>query len=307
MIFRSIGAPRWTKLFFATVLLFTLMIGGINYWVDYYGLFRDLPDKNMVFFGNERTSKFLYSYRYIPQKYDGLLIGSSFSNNWDTSFIHSARVYNASLDGGNITEGKLIFDNVQNHGKIRLLVIGIYPYLTSSQGRQSGYMDPREYWGALGSLQLFREYATRFLVKIGMRKNHFGANGRYTFELPESYRQNFYANPKVRRGEETFRVSDAAVKEFEDLLISARANGTKIVGIIPPIYAAFFDEKRPQYEAYIKRMSTFFLPSEKIVNFNLAPYQKYVNDPKTFQDGIHLTTKAAGIFSRDLAAIIDAH
>jgi len=305
MIF-SVGDSRWVKLFFGCVVFFTLLVGGINYWIDYYGLFRDLPSKNLVFYGNERTSKYLYSYRYLPQRYDGLLIGSSFSNNWDTSLIRSSRVYNASLDGGNISEGKLIFDNVQDHGGVRLLVVGIYPHLTVGHGRQSGFMDPREYWGALGSIQLFREYMTKFLVKIGARNNYFGEHGRYAFEFPEEQIQKFYANSESGRGKQTFVVNEVAVKEFEELLKSARAHGTEIIGFVPPIYSVFYNENRSEYEAYIARMSAFFLPSEKVINFNLAPYQDDVKNPKTFQDGVHLTTKAADMFSRKLASIVDA-
>jgi len=305
MTFR-IGAYLWSKLFFGTVVLFTLIIGGTNYWIDYYGLFRDASEENLFFYGNERTSKYLYSFQYIPQNYDGLVVGSSFSNNWDVSLIRSAHVYNGSLDGANISEEKLIFDNFLKRGKIRLLVVGIYPHLTADHGRRSGYMDPSEYWGALGSLQLFREYATQVLVKIGARKNYFGSHGRYAFELDQDYRNKFYANPDVGRGDGAFTVSNVAVREYEELLSEAREGGAMIVGVVPPIYLSIYNKNRENYEAYIEQMSALFEPSEKIINFNSAPYFKYVNDPKTFQDGIHLTTKAADIFSGELAAIVDA-
>ena len=44
----------------------------------------------------ERYSKYLMSYRYVPEHYDGILLSSSVAANWDTGQFSRYRVFNAA-------------------------------------------------------------------------------------------------------------------------------------------------------------------------------------------------------------------
>src|SRR6185295_18204642 len=100
---RQLSAGAWCIAFSAIVVGVSGTVAFTNYNLDYYGLFRDAKDRSLTFYSNERTSKYLYGFNYIPANFDGLLIGTSASLNWDPSAIKGYRIYNASISGGNIS------------------------------------------------------------------------------------------------------------------------------------------------------------------------------------------------------------
>ncbi|MET3130536.1 hypothetical protein AAKU55_000793 [Oxalobacteraceae bacterium GrIS 1.11] len=297
-------AKIWCLKFLTLVLSAAGLIAATNYAVDFYGLFQDPSGKKLVSYSNERTAKYLFSYRYIPANFDGILIGSSISANWDMSKIHGAHLYNASISGGNISEEKLIADNVLARKNIKMVIFCIHPYLTETHGRKSGYMDTREYWGALGSIQLFREYANLLLARSHPLEAKFDENGRFDFEAEAALAAKAQPHPgpkEMSAATTSFTVDEKAYVEYAQLVASARANGARIVAFIPPIYAGVYNVDPAKYEAYFARMSALFLPNERVLNFNRPAYASYTGSAATFFDGSHLTTEAADFFSSELA------
>jgi len=73
----------------------------VNVYMNGYGLFGDVKEKFITLWHNERTSKYLFSFNYIPSNFEGMLIGSSVSDNLNTKKISKFKVYNASINGGN--------------------------------------------------------------------------------------------------------------------------------------------------------------------------------------------------------------
>src|SRR5271156_3836584 len=47
----------------------------------------------------ERYSKYLMSYRYVPDHFDGILLSNSVAANWDTGQFTKHHVFNAGLRG----------------------------------------------------------------------------------------------------------------------------------------------------------------------------------------------------------------
>ena len=56
-------------------LSFILLIVFINYYIDIYGLFRGKKERTIYI--NERTTKNLLSMRYVPENFEGIIIGPS--------------------------------------------------------------------------------------------------------------------------------------------------------------------------------------------------------------------------------------
>ena len=149
----------------------------VNYRIDLYGVFGRNDGAARVAYTNERANKYLLSMRYVPERFDALLVGTSVTDNWDTAKIGAFRVYNGSLSGGNISEGKLIVDNALATKTPRAILFCVYPYLTETHGRKRSGMDTREFLGALGSLQLLRDYSTVLLISHGFSRplwNEYG-------------------------------------------------------------------------------------------------------------------------------------
>src|SRR5438105_1431990 len=94
---------KWCAGFAAIVLSATGATAAVGYALDCYGLFREAQGRKIAVHSNDGTSKYLLSQRYVPANFDGLLVGSSVSASWDVSAI-DGRVYNASVNGGNISD-----------------------------------------------------------------------------------------------------------------------------------------------------------------------------------------------------------
>ncbi len=291
------ASKAWCVHLAAIIFAVAAIFVAANYFGDFYGLFRDPRGRAIRVYANERTSKYLFGYRYIPSNFDGLLIGSSYSATWDVSKIQDARVYNASLQGGNISEEKLIADNVFQRGRIKLAIFTVHPYLTASFGRKSDFMNPQEYWGALGSIGVFRVYVRILAIWSGLsqdRYDAYGTNDEFAVDPLAQFR------PDDKRS--GIAINEKAFEEYAQLLNLARLRGARVVGVIPPILASRYEGQRSDYDTYFARMIELFQPDEKIVNLNGPAYATLVNDPAAFYDGVHLTSKAAEFVSSELAA-----
>ena len=117
--------------FLRTFALLTIVVTGlfvlVNVYVDIYGLFLGRKDRRV--FTNERTSKYLLSQRYIPENYDGFIIGPSLSDNLNPVHIPGYKVYNASIMGANISELHHLIDKIVQHGHMKVAIFCLDPYL----------------------------------------------------------------------------------------------------------------------------------------------------------------------------------
>ena len=306
----SISFKKWLVLFSVILISVTASLITANYFIDYYGLFRDVEEKKLIPYDNFRLAKYLYSYNYIPVNYDGILIGTSPAMNLDSSKIVNKNVYNISLDGANISEQKLIADMVMSKGQFSLIVFTIHPYMTKDFGPKTPYMVPREYYGALGNIQLLKEYFHWAAARLDLYHNLYKVdeNGVFDYEYPISVVSKFQSSPgPFDKGGPGKAVVDAmALDEYKQLVNAARSHGAKLVGLIPPIYSEQYIATKDYYDNYFKLMSDLFLPDERIINFNLPQYSKYTDDVTNFQDTVHLSRKGAEKFSLEFASHIDS-
>ena len=296
----SISSKKWLVLFSVILVSLTASLVTANYFIDYYGLFRDVEGKKLIPQDNFRLAKYLYSYNYIPVNYDGILIGPSASMNLDSSKIVNRNVYNLSVDGGNISEQKLIADMALSKGQFSLVVFTIHPYMIEDFGPKTPYMAPREYYGALGNIQLLKEYFYWLVARLDLFHSFYKVdeNGVFSFEYP-IYTHQLDEEPSAK-------VNEMALDEYKQLVHAARSHGAKLVGLIPPLYSEAYIAHKDYYDNYHKLISDLFLPHERIINFNLPLYSKYTDDVSNFQDNAHLSRKGAEIFSLEFASQIDS-
>jgi hypothetical protein len=304
----NISSKKWLVLFSVILLSLTASLVTANYFIDYYGLFRDAAGKKLMPYDNFRLAKYLYSYNYIPVNYDGVLIGGSTSMNLDTSKIVNRDVYNLSLDGANISEMKLVTDMVMSKGQLSLVVFTIHPYMIKDFGPKTPYMTPREYYGALGNVQLLKEYLHWAAARLDLYHHYYKVDehGAFDYEYPISVVTEFQSNPGPFDEEPFDEVDERALDEYRQLIHAARSHGAKLVVLIMPIYSEAYLSHKDVYDKYFKLMSDSFLPHERIINFNLPLYSKYTDDISNFGDEAHLSRKGAEIFSLEFATQIDS-
>ncbi len=283
---------RFSKIVIGTVVAIVALCAFANYEINFYGLFGDVRGRAYVVWGMERMTKYLFSFNYIPSNFDGVLIGSSISDSWDTGRLHDGRIYNASLNGGNISEGSLIADNIFHRRRLKTVLVVIHPYLTATYGPKSGYMTQKDYWSSFGSTQLAYAYVTKWLAGQGIFVRHtYNAFGRETFNVP---RVPIKVVATLNAAPGDFPIEERALAQYRDLLIKARQNGARVVGIVPLRSKSLDEEKGKMYETYNARIKGLFLPHETIIDLN--QYVELIGlrtDPNNFHDGIHISSEAA--------------
>lgn len=129
------------KTFFIRLLAISLVIAALvvlfNFYMNEYGLFGDARGKSIKIYGNERTAKYLLSLNYIPSNFNGLLIGSSVSDNIDSKGFVGYRIYNASINAATVAELRILVENVLKKGDLKCVIISLYPILTSSNEKRT--------------------------------------------------------------------------------------------------------------------------------------------------------------------------
>jgi len=267
----------------------------LNYRVNIFGVFGNVEGRAIVCYANERSSKYLFGLNYIPANFDGTLIGSSLSDNWSTSKIHRGRVYSASLEGGNVSEERLILDNVLERKPRRLAIFLVHPYLTATFGRKSGYMTEQDRWGALGSIQVLQVYARWLSLRLNHLRNENDSFGMDDFSIPQG--AEAITGPDRLQ---SFFMDERAVKEYADLVATTYRTGAKIVAVLPPIERHAWDAEMEAFKGYDSRMLGFFPSDALVVDFNESKFDGIWGDPSSFADGVHLSRKAADAVVREL-------
>jgi hypothetical protein len=270
----------------------------INTRVDIYGLFRDTHGRRLGVIDNERRTKFLFSERYVPENFDSVLIGSSVTNNWNTGTIQGFHMYNESIDGGNISDEKLLVEKVLRKRSLKLAICIVHPFLTDTHGITSADMTDKEYWGALGSTTLFRAYGKLL-------------RSRGSAMLWDEYGTEEYAGPvklnavlgKMFQPGSDFHVDPDAITEYRDLITELRQCGARLVVVIPPISEELLEPKREAFARYLEQVMPMFSPLDEAIDFNSREYDLFLRDDQNFRDGIHLSRQGAS----KIVAILDQH
>jgi hypothetical protein len=299
---------HWCAAYFAILLVALAAVIGVDYAVDFYGVFHDSRSRAIRVYSNEPAVKYLLSYRYIPENFAGIVIGPSVSENLDISRVGSLRIYNASISGANISEEKLLADNILPRGHVRVAIFCIHPYLTRDHGPKSGSMGPAAYWSALGSIQLLRDYAHAAVAGLKDVPPLADENGVGNFGAQvDSDEAKVRWTHKLRDlGSVTITIDEQAFNEYSALLESVRKRGAIIVGFIPPIYGPEYAPNREIYERYFARIRALFRPEETVVDFNDPKYDAVTGDAAAFYDGTHLSDKGTRFFSAELRRLVAA-
>ncbi len=162
--------PRaWFAQTVGLTILLVFVVAATNAAIDIYGIFRNPKGRHLPGYGDDRVAKYLLSERYVPANFNGLVVGSSVSANWDMRHIDGFNLYNESLDGNNIVEEKTICDRALASSRMKLVIVVVQPFLTASHEFVTVHVTPRENFGALGSQNLLDAYKDKL-------RTHFHKN-----------------------------------------------------------------------------------------------------------------------------------
>ncbi len=293
--------------FFVAFTALSATIVTVNFYLDIYGLFRPAAGRQISIYGEERIAKYLHSFRYIPENFDGVLLGSSASDNLDTSGFHSHRIYNASINGGNVEDVRPIADNVLASSSLRLVLICIHRYLTQDHVRKTDFMTTQEYWGALGSPQLLTAYISRMAIHFGVTQAHHDSWGTDHFD---AYADPNGSAPIIRKAVadiqhgskavENYQIDPVAFNELRNLLVEARRPWRRLVVYYPPVPAPILELRSDALARYHAAIQTILRPGDVVVDFNTPAYAAFRADSRNYIDYSHLSKRGAGFLVAQL-------
>ncbi len=289
-----------SKRFLLTYVVITLtlvaIIAGINYSIDIYGLFRGTKDRKVYI--NERTSKYLLSYRYIPENFEGFIVGPSLSANLNPRQIKGYKIYNASIMGANITELNYLIDNIVDRGKMKFAIICLDPYLTKDHGKKSANIEPKEYYGALGSTNLLKTYLLYFVRQHKLAPHRYAPNlhntvGWNNFELETA---NIDAKKSIeekasKRQYEKTEIDTIAYAQLDSALVKLRQKNIKIIGYFSPVPYPLYQLGKTDYQQFETKIAALFTKNDVLINLNTETHKAITNDYQAFIDHGHLSAK----------------
>lgn len=291
----------WCYGFIITTVLLLASIVASNYYLDFYGIYGDSKGRELRIYTNDRLSKYLLSFNYIPSNFDGLLIGSSATESYDLTKIDNVRIYNVAVSAGTATEQKIIADNVFSVAPMKIVIFSMNPYLTHRHGTLTNSMLPREKWRALFSTQALITQAVALIYSLFGKWSTTDAWGKKRLPIdsnPENQWPNLNFSVYLRTNEDAF-------DEYENLIKTARLQGARVIGFNPPMYSKKYQLGKDLYDSYIRRASSIFMPNEQIIDFMASKYDTYNNNSLYFTDGYHLSNVGVEFFSSELVKAIN--
>lgn len=288
-----------------SLLLIIIGIVAINIYIDVFGLF--LGRKHRRVYTNERTSKYLLSFRYIPENFNGFILGPSLSANLDPTQIQRFKIYNASIMGANISDLHYLVKNLLAKGDMKVAIICLDPYLTKDFGKKNATIDPKEYFGALGSINLLKTYGMFCIRKFNLFPNQFApnlidVNGWNNFELEMNGLNSKKAiDEKVRlkRHEET-KIDTRAYEELAEVIRELRAKNIQIVAYFSPVPYPIYSIGKNKYGEFESAMAKLFMEKDILINLNDEKYNSVTSDYSTFIDHGHLSASGQAFVLREI-------
>lgn len=277
-------------------------------------MFIYIDDYNLVYkkTGNiytaesERISKYLFTYKYIPENFDGLLLGPSLGDQINTEKLVGHKVYNLSLNGANISELKTLLENVLKHKhKIKIVILTLHPYITQSSGLKTAHLTKNDYWGSYTSIEILKTQLRKIVVEHGLSIDYFNSYGYMNMNLKKNdINGEEEAIKYIKKNE--FIVDDKALSELKMIIELLHENNIQIVSYFhpDPFYAyKSLERENIAYKTILKNM--FDINRNDIVlDLNDDKFDDFRSDYTNYKDGAHLSYKGEEFIVNKLNEIL---
>lgn len=289
--------------FYAIIASIAILLGGavaFNVVMNEFGLYGDMQGKELRIWGYERATKYLFSLNYIPANFEGVILGPSESDVMlDTRKLNAARIYNLSLNGGNICELKKLYDNVAERTKLKYLVIFMSPYILKECSMKTNEINPQVAQSALGSIFTLRFYGMKLEAMLHPETDPF-REGWWGFRLNNAPETGYDHEKAMQSTADSgfhldTEITPEAATALVEILSTAQAQNSRIIVVYPPIPRPLFDQIRDKYELY-RQQTAKMLPDRCVtIDFNSEEYNALTGDMSNFHDPSHLNLRGAAM------------
>lgn len=292
-----------------TLFLILLLAGGFilfNYIQNDFGLFGNRASCKIWY--HEKTTKYLMAHNYIGINFDGLLIGSSVSANLNPAQLPQYKLYNLSMNGGNISELKFACDKVFEQNAIKYIVICLYPYLTKNSGCKGAQIDPYEYWGSLFSMLPVRVLLEKIWSLTGTQDTFHSSTAGYNDS--NLFKENFDFAAKVKKEQhhviQEVDIDPVAYDELKEVISTAHQKDIIVFAYFTPIYTKIFHTYTVAgaWKRYQEKMINLFTQQDIVWDMNTDEYSYIHSRLDSYSDG-HLSNKGAELVLSDIGRKFD--
>lgn len=301
---------RYFKRVLGTCFLAAFGLILFNIWLDIFGVFG--VRKNTRIYGEERISKYLMAYRYIPENFEGLILGPSLSANINPGPAKEIRYFNTSLMGARIQTMIPLLENVlASAHQMKRAWICIHPYMTQSSEKEVDLiMTPRAYWAAFGSIHLLRVYGFSLIRWMNLAPNKY-PTGQYLENGTNKFESLFRVTDVAAKIEEEKAllhaedfeitpISEASLKELWRLL---EVNQIQTQVYFHPVPLPIYEEHKKAFAQYWEQVKSTYTQKSPLVtfkNFNDGDFSFFTGDFSNYIDHGHLSEKGQELFLKEL-------
>lgn len=297
-------ARNWLLLAIGFTAAISSLVIAINLAFDPWGLYHAPRSRKLPVYGDGRVGKYLLNTRYVPANFNGILVGSSMTANWNMGLLQQARIYNESLDAGTVLEEKMLVDRVLQRPGIEVAFLVQDPYFTHESAFRTVTLTPQLWRASLGSDNLLNVYKDMVREKLGKPFTSIGANGNERFDhLPPKLNATLQ---QLWQSRTAFAVDPAADTAYRELVAMLRVHHVQIVFIMPPVFEGILEPKRAELQDYVRRFAACRQPGDLVIDFNASEFQDFRSRRENFFDGIHLVSGAADQIVMLLSRQIDS-
>ncbi len=286
----------YSSLIFSAVIVILMVL--INIQLDLYGLFHSTKEKLISIYSDERAAKYLLAHRYVPENFEGYILGPSLSANLNPEQVKRLKIYNLSMMGANITEQKAVLDKALESATPKFVILCLHPYLTTDHGMKTDMINPKQYFGALGSMGLYKAYALKLVRHFNLMPAKF-PSGQFNGYGNNNYIDLLQEMPVEDKINEQLQRSDAvktaidpvAWKELISLVDELVSRKVSIIAYYHPLPFPLFDKFRNPYGVYKHRVDSLLENKSILIDFNATRYEFFTKDFSNYIDHGHLSEK----------------
>jgi len=285
-----------------------ITFSAFNLWEDDFGLFWSNGPKRI--WDQERTSKYLMSFRYIPNHFDGLLLGPSYSDRLDTRGLDGYRTYNLSVDGADATELRTLALNVIERGNLKFIILCLDPYLTQTAGIKGNQINPKEYWGSLFSLLPIRIAKAKIASRLHPG-NDVWADSTWGYEArySKTYPWDEFIKMQLDEGAAAnTEINPTAYQHLRDIIDSAHRHGVRVLAFILPanIWYVRAAVESGKWDAYVARTKSLLDPQRDVFwDMTGSEYAALRHDPSCYTD-LHSSPAGGRLILADIKSHLDS-
>jgi len=298
---------KFVNYYISIPLIIIIASVSINYYLNEFGLFGNVQGKEYKVYIDEKTTKYLFSFNYIPSNFNGILVGPSYSNiMMDTKNLKGYKVYNLSMGGAYFSELKFAIDNILTYGNINLFIICLDPYITKDSGTKSSQINPKEYYSTLGSFFMLRYYYNKlYSVFFGNKSVYFDSYWGYN---NINYIKSKYTNPtseinKILKQlnsnsneKNQLEIDQESYKELSNTLNNIRNKGIRIIAYFYPRPKRIAEHNlfKQNYKKYRKKIDAILdYQYDIIIDFAKDEYDYIRDNDSSYIDSGHLSKDGA--------------